>query len=92
MIEDIIAAAGTDKEDHTESTQYGTTEDFVPSIYGDTGTAADMAAKFGNMIMSTSNNKHEWPALVQAAFADLVMKHQDKGSTTTDQKFKGLNS
>ena len=65
---------------------------YLLSSDGDADTAADMAANFGNMIMSTSNNKHEWPALLQAAFADLVMKHQDKGSTTTDQKFKGLNS
>ena len=51
-----------------------------------------MAANFGNLIMSTNNNKNEWPTLLRAAFVDLIMKHREKGSTTTDQKFKGLNS
>ena len=93
MIKDIIHAAGCEEEDDNASeNEEEVVEGFVQSIYGTTGTTAEMAGNFGNMITATISNKHEWPLLLQTALADLVMKNRDKGSTTSNQKFKGLNA
>jgi hypothetical protein len=52
----------------------------------------EIVSGFGDLITSSPTNKDKWPSFLVKAISALQMKDREKGSHTSDQKFKGLNS
>ena len=65
-------------------------EELTQSIYGVLD-IDEVISSFGAMLMLRPANKSEWPKIISDAFSALQMKHRDKGSISSVQKFKALN-